>query len=278
MTARSAVMFVLLLAAFPVQAQAPDAALSTMMRNLTSEQQQSMLDAMQRLGGVGLTADQSKLLLLGFADKTEQERQRIISSALDLASQGVAPSTAVVLAQRIEVERQIATAQAAREQAEATAQKKFLGFDWSLGVGLSGDLGGEARVESAEVVNGIVRVTEESSFKPRIVLETHFLFPIGAETKGQTTGVLIGHGPFVGIQSSGNEVIESFSLGYMFGWRRDPAKSQSFNIGVGPIYDHKVKVFGDGIEANEPLPDGETEIRFKTEGRWGALLLFSFSF
>lgn len=270
--------FVLTVAVLPVWAQSPETAFLDMTTSLTCEQRKATLDAFQRLVGVGLTEDQSKLFLLGITDKTPQERDEIVSSALDLASQGVAPSSAVLLAQRLEVDKRLAAEEAAKEEAEASAQRKFLGFDWSLGVGLSGDLGGDARVESAEVVDGIVRVTEESSFKPRIVLESHFLFRLGAGTKGKTTGVLKGHGPFVGIQSSGNEVIESFSFGWMLGWRRDPAKSQSFNIGLGPIYDHKVKVLGDGIKANEPLPDGETEVRYKTEGRWGALLMFSFSF
>lgn len=266
----------IILATTPIWAQSPDSSATS--NQLSPEQKGVYRESIQALGGPEMTEDVSKRIMNIIAGIPEKERDSIVATALDLAAQGVAPETSILMAQQFQVEKQLAEKEAEQQLAETSAQKKFLGFDWSLGVGLSGDLEGESRVESAEVVNGIVRVTEESSFQPRIILETHYLFPLGATEKGQPTGVTWGHGPFVGIQSSGNEVIESFSLGYMHGWRRDPAKSASFNVGLGAIYDHKVQVLGDGLKANEPLPDGETEIRFKTEGRWGALVMVSFSF
>jgi hypothetical protein len=54
--------------------------------------------------------------------------------------------------------------------------------------------------------------------------------------------------------------------------------TQSWNLGVGLRVDPGAKVLGDGIVINQPLPAGETAIRYKTEPRLGVMVLSSFSF
>jgi hypothetical protein len=54
--------------------------------------------------------------------------------------------------------------------------------------------------------------------------------------------------------------------------------TSSWNFGIGLRVDPKSQVLGDGIIVNQPLPAGESTIRFKTEPRLGLMLLSSFSF
>jgi len=164
---------------------------------------------------------------------------------------------------------------AATEGRRDQAERDFLGFRWGMGVALSTDLESGPRVDSASVVNGIVRIDAESDSIPRIFLETHRLFEL---KKGPDGRARCGHGPFVGVQSSTDDVIDAIAFGYIIGWRPDAENSNGFGIGIGPVLDSKVQVLGDGIEANEPLPAGETTARLKTESRWGATLVFSLTF
>jgi hypothetical protein len=68
----------------------------------------------------------------------------------------------------------------------------------------------------------------------------------------------------------------------MIGLRHPTANTtsptQSWNFGVGLRIDPHAQVLGDGIFANQPLPAGETAIRYKNEPRAGIMLLSSFSF
>lgn len=170
-------------------------------------------------------------------------------------------------------QRQAASAKAAAEE----ASRSFMGFKWGLGFGVSADLSSDDRVKSAEVVDGIVRVSNESSVLPRIVLEGHhFIFHNGSDE--DITEATFGHGPFIAVQSSGEDLINGFGAGWMVGFRYKATSPSSFNLGLGAIVDANVQVLGDGLEPNEPLPGSETDIRFKEESRTGLLFFGSFSF
>lgn len=194
-----------------------------------------------------------------------EDRQRVLAKVLELQASGVQQANLLAISiNQVEQERLVAV--------QSAAKQNFIGFDWSLGVGVSFDIEGDDRVESASVVNGILRVEEENSAVPRLVAEVHYFF------SDRDRKALWGFGPFVGIQTSDEEVLESFALGAMVGWRRSIDSSSSFNLGIGLVLDTDVQVLGDGLTANEPLPDGEDSVRFKKENRLGALLLASFSF
>lgn len=157
--------------------------------------------------------------------------------------------------------------------------EKFKGINFGVALTLTLDTGSHDRVESAEVVNGIVRVTEEKNDIPRIMLETHYYFL--PERELPFFGVLQnmwGWGPFVGFQNGANEVIESIGAGLMIGVRRAEEKSDCFNIGIGAVVDPSVKILGDGINENQPLPDGEDKVRYKETSQWGVLIMIAYAF
>jgi hypothetical protein len=152
----------------------------------------------------------------------------------------------------------------------ADADKKGTWDQFGMGAGLSFtyDTGEDDRVESAEIVDGIVRVTDEENGIPRIVLESHYFMG------DQDSAVL--HGPFVAIQPGDDDIINSIALGYMVGLARKGAdRDKTWNIGVAIAADPNVQVLGDGLKPDRALPGNETEIRFKEETQYGIMVVFS---
>ncbi len=164
-------------------------------------------------------------------------------------------------------------------ESQKEPQKELEGFKFGVGLTLTIDAGGLNRVQEAEVVNGIVRITEERDVIPRLMLETHYFFvPKKTSFLGILDATKWGWGPFVGLQNGSDDIIEAIGIGLMIGFRRREDPAQSFNIGLGAIVDPSVKVLGDGIRQDEPLPAGETNIRYKHTDQWGFLIITSYSF
>lgn len=169
-----------------------------------------------------------------------------------------------------------AAAQPVQAAAQNTRGNSFGGLDWGVGVSLTIDFPGLNRVKSAELVNDIVRVSHEEDARARIMLESHYFFP----TQGKLFGVpggSWGYGPFIAIQPGTDHFIEAFALGIMIGFKRGTG-NQSFNIGLGIAVDPDTQVLGQGLQPNQPLPPGETAIRYRRESQYGLVILTSFSF
>lgn len=169
--------------------------------------------------------------------------------------------------------------QAAQEAKAEETQRQFLGINWGMGVAVSMDLDGGKRVKSARVVNSLVRVEEEDDLKPRIFLETHNFLnrKVMGGSADKPTNTLFGHGPFAALQSSSDEVIEAFAIGYMWGFRQSPESQAALNFGIGINLDPSVQILGDGINEGKPLTEGD-ELRYKKESRVGLVIMTSFSF
>lgn len=162
---------------------------------------------------------------------------------------------------------------------------KFGGLEFGLGVAFTYDLGHRDRIKQAQVVNNIVRATEVENLRARIVFESHYLFTpkgnlFGLDNDGKDRRNW-GLGPFVAFQGGTDEVIQAIGAGLMLGFRRqsdDPKATDSFNIGIGVMYDLSAQVLGDGILENQPLPPGETEVRYRNQSQSGLLVMTSYSF
>ena len=156
--------------------------------------------------------------------------------------------------------------------------EEFAGLSFGLGLSMTYKYGKD-RIYDATVANNIVRITKEANREPKIMLESHKFF----EPKWLTSWcVKCGLGPFVAIQpgSDNGNVISAYSLGWMIGFKRMQQASEdstSWNFGIGYIVNTDVKVLGDGIEENEPLPEGDS-LRFKQRNQPGWMIITSFSF
>ena len=159
------------------------------------------------------------------------------------------------------------------------AVTELQGFKFGIGLTLTLNYSGRNRVKEAEVVNGKVRVTEDKDTIPRLMLETHYFFvPKKTSFLGILDPGMWGWGPFVAMQSGTDEIVEAIGGGFMVGFRRKKGSPQSFNLGLGAVVDPSVRVLGDGLSKNDPLPEGETQVRYKHTNQWGVLLITSYSF
>jgi len=163
----------------------------------------------------------------------------------------------------------------ARRVAEAT--QKFGGIEFGVGVSLTADLGKRDRIGEATVVGGVVRVEDANNANARIMLESHYFFKPRSGFLGVGSGMW-GAGPFVALQPGTDEIIEAIGLGLMVGFRRSAESTESFNLGVGLVVDPNVRVLGDGIREGQPIPAGETGVRYKETSQKGVLVIASFSF
>lgn len=72
--------------------------------------------------------------------------------------------------------------------------------------------------------------------------------------------------------------LSSVGLGVMLGIRNDPRKDNSFNLGAGLVWDGSMKGLGNGFVEAEPLPTGETDVRFEERSARGVMIALSFAF
>lgn len=167
----------------------------------------------------------------------------------------------------------------ASSSAYAQDDRRFAGIDFGVGISATFDLGSNDRVSSAEVINGLVRVTDTDNVRARIMLESHFFFePRGRFALTNTQSDNWGYGPFIALQPGTDEIIEAIGFGMMLGFRKNDSTDQSFNIGLGVAYDPNTQTLGEGVVDGEPLPEGETDVRFLDQDQVGLLLMTSFSF
>lgn len=184
-----------------------------------------------------------------------------------------------------------------------TGRQTFGGIEFGIGMAFSLDLGDRDRVRDAQLVgpNNVVRVTRGDNVRARLILESHYFFTPGGHLPARLFGIcnpppasatqrardantcgstqaMWGWGPFIAVQPGSDNIIDAIGAGLMVGLRRPGEGSQSFNIGVGILYDMDVQLLGDGIFENEPLPADETEIRYRREAQSGLMVMSSYSF
>jgi opacity protein-like surface antigen len=151
------------------------------------------------------------------------------------------------------------------------AFEKYQGFNFGAGLGVMAIPSNRLARNGAQVVNGAVRINDQSNVTASVVLESHYFF-------SDKTRPRFGHGPFVAIKAGGDQVIDTIGLGYMMGWRYDEKANSSWNLGAGLTISPSAKVLADGISKNAPLPAGETEARLQQKSLWGFMVLVSFSY
>lgn len=162
--------------------------------------------------------------------------------------------------------------------AERQAAEDFGKLGFGAGLSLTIDLGTKDRIAEAQIVKGIVRVTDQNNAIARLLLETHYLFkPAGTGPFGLAEKMW-GVGPFVAVQPGEDRIIEALGFGLMIAFRREETKTDSFNIGVGFMIDPNTRVLGDGFVANAAPPSGEEEVRYRETSQKGLMLMTSFSF
>lgn len=125
-------------------------------------------------------------------------------------------------------------------------------------------------VREASVVNGKVVVTSESKVENTLMVLKSF--PISKTTHSNCQGTrqwascaawMIGAGFNIGSQGSAGQIIDFLGVGLTVGSGQEAEKTAAWYAGIGIGRRFNQKVLGDGLRENEPLPAGETQIRFK---------------
>lgn len=176
--------------------------------------------------------------------------------------------------------------------ATASSKPPFGGLDLGTGLSFTLDLGKLNRISRASTVNGIVRSDDQDNGRARIMLESHYFFTpctwnfLGLKNPCTTKDgwrvanpkeARWGVGPFIAVQPGSDNIIDAIGMGIMVGARREES-AQSFNLGIGIVFDPNTRVLGDGILENMPLPIGEIDVRYRETLQTGILVLTSFSF
>jgi Trp operon repressor len=159
------------------------------------------------------------------------------------------------------------------------ALEKQFGFKFGVGAAITTNRGSNAIKDAVVDSKGIVRVTRQDDTSVGYVLEAHYFFVPERSFLNLTTGNW-GIGPFVAIQGGGDQFLSGLGFGLMIGFRQPNSFTNtnlSWNFGIGAIYDPSVKVLGNGLVADRPLPAGDS-LRTTEVGSWGLLLVSSFNF
>ncbi len=231
------------------------------------------LDRVVEAGGTVVDPDTAGTTLPALAPAPVQPAGSPLVTPADTPAGSLTP---VQTARAIEQVQHIADLQ--RTLAVDKAAQEFGGVELGAGFSLTFDVGRNKRIGTAQIVDGIVRVTDQNNTPARLLLESHYFF------KPRFTGPfglpedMWGIGPFVAVQPGDERIIEAIGLGMMIGFRREETRSNSFNIGVGVMIDPDTRILGDGFAANAPPPGGEEEIRYRETSQVGVMVLTSFSF
>jgi hypothetical protein len=144
--------------------------------------------------------------------------------------------------------------------------------DWGVGLSVSTKAGrrGEA-IDEAQLVNGVVRVTSERDVVPRLMLERHWYLTENDHLGGKV-------GVFVGASLLGDKkLMDSVSLGFIWGFKPRGGLKERHNLGLGIAVEPYTRQLGDGIIANQPLPTGETSIRYKEKNRMAIVVFYTYT-
>lgn len=226
------------------------------------------------------------------------------AEAVAAAKEGVVTTTTDASGTKVETKPYAPAGLADNE----TGRQKFGGIDFGIGVAFTYDLGNNERIKEAEIVDNIVRVRQTENVRARLMLESHYLFTprsfLGVrnffglrnydgyrcddwapktdqrsdcDARRKNWGV----GPFVAVQPGSDQIIDAVGAGIMLGFRRRSGQADandSFNIGVGVLYDIDVQMLGDGFVENQAPPGTEKEVRFRRGSQSGLLIMTSYSF
>lgn len=155
------------------------------------------------------------------------------------------------------------------------AEADFMGLRLGIGVGFSYAFDDVVSQASVDAGGRIVAETRQRQL-PRVILESHYY---GLCRIASCNAGTFGIGPYVAIVAKSDKLISAFSAGVMFGWRDPlPERSQGLSVGIGAVLDDEVKSLASGFTVGQPLPAGETAVRYETKARWSGILFVTRTF
>lgn len=161
-------------------------------------------------------------------------------------------------------------------------------FTQGWGIGLAALRNKNIVINDASIVNGVVRANAAQVWQPELLLARHWYFSSAKDGHktctidvwGSCLGMFLALGIGGGGGSTTNQVVDMAGAGLLVGFgagTKDP-QEQAHNLGIGIGRRFNVRMLGDGISANAPLPNGETQIRYKTEDITAPFIFYTYKF
>lgn len=116
---------------------------------------------------------------------------------------------------------------------------------------------GRHTATNASVEGGVVRVNSDRDQTLGMIGYINHKIPIGK------TGYFIGPYGGVGAPANGGDTF-SYSVGALLTLPKGGVNQYGMAVGLGFLWSPGVQVLGDGVIDGKPLPEGETQIRYKT--------------
>ena len=107
-------------------------------------------------------------------------------------------------------------------------------------------------------------------------LEYHW-FPDKLASKDNANRIQRAWGPFIAVAASEDNVLSGIGAGAMLGFK-DAGDSEGFAIAVGFMLDNDVRSLARGFTVDEPLPEGETEVRYIDKSELSYILFMTRTF
>jgi hypothetical protein len=135
-------------------------------------------------------------------------------------------------------------------------------------------------ITTAEIRDGIVRVTDSQRVQTGLGLQSYFPIYLDTEvitTDGGTTykkGSEKSLGPYAGVMVNSDNIIDNFAIGISYSHRREFG---GIRIGLGYAFDSEVQKLADDFKDGHAAPSGATQIAFKKESEGAIQLMISFT-
>jgi hypothetical protein len=155
-------------------------------------------------------------------------------------------------------------------KAKESKLNEFMGLSFGVSLSVTANFRQHPSIDEAEIINGTVYVLKEARAYARVMLESHYLYPL---KPGR-----IGLGPFMAIQPTTGNLIGTLACGIMIGIKKEGTENNSFNIGLGFIVANDFQELTAGLVEGEKAPEGVSVVKYKKKTVPGACLIFSFSF
>lgn len=137
-------------------------------------------------------------------------------------------------------------------------------------------------IREASIVNGKVVVSSEAEIENTLMLVKTFPFSEtsdkrcqGPEKWASCAAWMLGAGFNIGAPGSSGQVVDFLGVGLTVGSGQEAEDSSAWYAGFGIGRRFNQKVLGDGLRENQPLPAGETQIRYKHIDATAPFVFFS---
>jgi len=150
--------------------------------------------------------------------------------------------------------------------------KTIFGFNFGYGIAATLNERNIKSIDEAKIVNGKIMVTKLRNNYVKILLETHYLWPIYRDK--------VGLGIFIATDlpnTSNNTFFNFLALGTIIAFKYPKKTNKSFNIGIGAFIDTSFKTLPWGLHDGDNVPEGMNSLELVEKNISGYCIIFTYA-